>query len=86
MHRSNINLNRAQVNQALIVRTVQAHNNAPSEWVHWLEDIGFLAGEHAMVLKRPLIAGGALVVRIGLSTFALHPQEAACVEVTAVQS
>mgnify|MGYP003603285134 FL=1 len=85
MHRSNTTLNHAPVNQALIVRAVQA-NSAPIEWVHWLEDIGFLAGEHAMVLKRPLIAGGALVVRIGLSTFALHPQEAACVEVTAVNS
>ena len=85
MHRSNTTLNHAPVNQALIVRAVQA-NSAPSEWVHWLEDIGFLAGEHAMVLKRPLIAGGALVVRIGLSTFALHQQEAACVEVTAVNS
>ncbi|TDR29087.1 FeoA family protein [Hydromonas duriensis] len=83
MHRVNTNLNQAAVNQLLIVRAVHA-DGVPTEWVHWLEDIGFLSGEHAMVLKRPFIPGGALVVRIGLSTFALHPQEAACIEVTAV--
>lgn len=83
MHRSNSTLNLAPVNQPLIVRSVQA-NNVPEEWVHWLEDIGFLPGEHAMILKRPLLSGGALVVRIGLSTFALHPQEAACIEVTSL--
>ncbi|MGL4767176.1 MAG: FeoA family protein [Formosimonas sp.] len=85
MHRSNMTLNHAPVHQALIVRAVQA-NQAPTEWVNWLEDIGFLAGEHAMVLKRPVLKGGALVVRVGLSTFALHPQEASCIEVTAVTS
>lgn len=84
MHRSNINLNQAAINQPLIVRAVQAVG-VPDEWVHWLEDIGFLPGEHAMILKRPLMAGGALVVRIGLSTFALHQQEAACISVTAVE-
>lgn len=83
MQRINMTLDQASLNQPLIVRAVKALN-VPSEWVHWLEDIGFLAGEHAMILKKPLIAGGALVVRIGLSTFALHPQEAACVEVTAL--
>ncbi|AXF85862.1 hypothetical protein DTO96_101602 [Ephemeroptericola cinctiostellae] len=83
MQRTHMTLDQASLNQPLIVRAVHAFK-APSEWVHWLEDIGFIAGEHAMILKRPLISGGALVVRIGLSTFALHPEEAACVEVTAL--
>ena len=83
MHRTHMTLNQASLNQPLIVRAVHPFN-VPEEWVHWLEDIGFLGGEHAMILKQPFIAGGALVVRIGLSTFALHPQEAACVEVTAL--
>ena len=83
MQRNNSTLDLAPLNQALIVRAINTAH-APEQWVHWLEDIGFIEGEHAMVLKRPLLKGGALVVRIGLSTFALHPQEAACIEVTAV--
>lgn len=83
MNRHHITLDQAPSHQLLIVRGVDPKNQ-PSEWLHWLEDIGFIVGEHAMVLRRPMIKGGALVVRIGLSVFALHEQEAACVEVVAV--
>lgn len=46
-----------------------------------LEEIGFHAGEHVMVMTRGFPGGDPLVVRIGQSTFALRRDEAACVEI-----
>jgi ferrous iron transport protein A len=45
-----------------------------------LEDIGFVPGEQVQVLKRAWIAGDPMVVRVGLSTFALRKSEAQLVE------
>lgn len=83
-HRYHTTLDQAGLNQPLIVSQVIAPEKMP-EWQPWLEELGFITGEHAMVKKLPLIAGGAMVVRVGLSTFALHPAEAACVVVTQVE-
>lgn len=46
-----------------------------------LADIGFLPGERVQVLRRSLWGGDPLVVRVGLSCFALRRAEAACVQV-----
>jgi ferrous iron transport protein A len=45
-----------------------------------LEDIGFVQGEHVQVLKRAWIGGDPMVVRVGLSTFALRKSEAQLIE------
>jgi ferrous iron transport protein A len=62
------------------VVTVQAPVGRP-EWARQLADLGFHAGEPVQVLRRSLIGGDPLVVRIGASTFALRRAEAACVQV-----
>lgn len=51
------------------------------QWAVQLQDIGFLPGEHVSVMARGLPGGDPLVVRVGLSTFALRTVEAACVQV-----
>lgn len=58
---------------------------AGSEWVRWLEEIGFLPGESVTVLARARPGDDPLVVRIGCSTFALRRAEAACIEVSATR-
>ena len=70
----------AAIGEPLIVSDVIAPANAP-EWVRWLEEIGFVADEPAMLLARFVPGGDPLVVRIGVSTFALRRSEAACVRV-----
>jgi ferrous iron transport protein A len=71
-------LDRLADGEAAIVDRVVAPHNAP-EWGLWLEDIGFLHGERVMLLARGPFGGDPLVVRVGLSTFALRRAEAACV-------
>jgi len=67
--------------QPCTVDRIAAPAEAP-EWHDWLEEIGFLPGERAMVMNRALPGGDPLVVRVGNSTFALRRVEAACVQVT----
>lgn len=52
-----------------------------TDWRAWLEEIGFLPGEEGKLVARGMPGGDPLVVRIGLSTFALRRAEAACVMV-----
>ena len=73
-----LNLNQAPVGQDLIIRQLRVPTDA-RDWQPWLEEIGFLQGEHVTVRRRSLLRKGAVVVRIGHSTFALHPEEAACI-------
>ncbi|HZN23602.1 MAG TPA: FeoA family protein [Burkholderiales bacterium] len=70
----------AAIGEPLIVSDVIAPANAP-EWARWLEEIGFVADEPAMLLACFVPGGDPLVVRIGVSTFALRRAEAACVRV-----
>ncbi len=74
-------LDLAPIGHALTVQHVQAPQAMP-EWARWLEEIGFIAGEHVMLMARGLPGGDPLVVRIGQSTFALRRAEAACIRVT----
>jgi ferrous iron transport protein A len=65
-----------------VVTAVRAGDaNTPSERARELADIGFVPGEAVMVMTRGWPGGDPLVVRVGLSTFALRRSEAACVEV-----
>jgi ferrous iron transport protein A len=46
-----------------------------------LQEIGFLQGELVSVLTRGFVGGDPLVVRVGMSTFALRKAEAQCIEI-----
>jgi ferrous iron transport protein A len=65
---------------ATTVLAVRVPAQAP-DWARWLAEIGFLPGESVTVLTRARPGGDPLVVRVGLSTFALRRAEAACVAV-----
>lgn len=71
-------LAQAAIGQAHRVKALQAPAHAP-EWKQWLEELGFVAGEHVAVLARAMPGADPLVVRIGQSTFALRRAEADCV-------
>jgi len=68
----------AVVGEVFVVSHVVAPPGAP-QWAHQLEDIGFIAGERVTLMARGVPGGDPLVVRVGLSTFALRLAEAACV-------
>ena len=68
-----------------VIHSVDAPAIAP-EWQAWLEEIGFIPGEHVMVMARSLPGGDPIVVRVGASTFALRRVEAACIQVRAVEA
>ncbi len=76
-----IRLDQARILDQHIVQRVAPPANAP-DWAQRLEEIGFIAGEQVTLMARGLPGGDPLVVRIGLSTFALRQAEAACVMVT----
>ena len=78
-----VTLDHALVGQSFVVRDVVAPPGAP-EWASWLEEIGFVAGERVTLMTRAIPGGDPLVVRIGLSTFALRRAEAACIRVDAI--
>ena len=73
----------ASIGEVFAVDKVLAPIATP-EWAAQLEDIGFLTGERVSLMARSLPGGDPLVVRVGLSTFALRVVEAACVQVTPV--
>lgn len=70
----------ASVGEVFTVASVTAPAGAP-EWAQQLEDIGFLSGERVAIMARDQPGGDPLVVRVGLSTFALRLVEAACIQV-----
>ena len=71
----------ASIGEVFTVDHVVPPAGAP-EWAAQLEDIGFLSGERVAIMARGLPGGDPLVVRVGLSTFALRMVEAACVLVS----
>ncbi|RZU02348.1 FeoA family protein [Rivibacter subsaxonicus] len=66
------------------VAAVVAPAHAP-DWAERLAEIGFLPGENVAVTARGAFGGDPLVVRVGLSSFALRRAEAACVHVSAAE-
>ena len=77
------NLAEAAIGNNFTVSSVVAPAASP-EWASHLQDIGFLVGEHVAIMARGLPGGDPLVVRVGLSTFALRLVEAACVQVVPI--
>ena len=77
------NLSDLPLNATHVVRSVTVPLYAP-EWHQWLEEIGFIPGEQVTIMARGMLGGDPLVVRVGVSTFALRNCEAACVQVSAL--
>lgn len=75
-----MNLKNTPIGQPHVVSVVGSPTHAP-EWRRWLEEIGFIPGEHVTLMARGMPGGDPLVVRIGTSTFALRNAEAACIQV-----
>jgi len=75
------NLALAAIGDTFAVSSVVAPQDAP-EWAAQLQDVGFLPGEHVAIMARGLPGGDPLVVRVGLSTFALRLAEAACIQIS----
>ena len=82
---STLNLNQAAIARECVITQLVAPADAP-DWLPWLTEIGFIVGEHVSVKRRSILRKGAVVVRVGQSTFALHPEEAACVLVRPVSN
>ena len=77
-----LTLDRSTVGKRHVVASIAAPAGAP-EWARWLEEIGFIPGEHVVLMGRAALGGDPLVVRVGQSTFALRSAEAACVQLKA---
>lgn len=71
-------LDRSPLRARCTVTGVKAPARAP-EWGQWLEEIGFMPGEQVELMARGAFGGDSMVVRVGLSTFALRQAEAACI-------
>ena len=80
LHPSPLSLADAATGEVFTVGQVVAPSATP-EWALQLEDIGFLAGERVAIMARGMPGGDPLVVRVGLSTFALRLDEAACIQI-----
>lgn len=79
-----MNLDDAPVGTTWRVSRALADTHNP-ERARQLEDIGFLPGEQVSVMTRAMPGGDPLVVRVGMSTFALRRAEACCIEIEPVQ-
>ena len=80
---ASLTLATAPVGRPFTVRKVTSAEHAP-DWRSQLADIGFLPGERVAVMARGMPGNDPLVVRIGMSTFALRAAEAACVHIEPV--
>jgi ferrous iron transport protein A len=72
----------APIGERRFISRVVAPDDVP-EWAQRLEEIGFIPGERVVVMARGAPGGDPMVVRVGLSTFALRRAEAACVHLAA---
>lgn len=81
MSTSLIQLDQIAIGQVHIVRRLSDHADH-ADRVQALEEIGFIPGEQVMLMARGIPGGDPLVVRVGLSTFALRRAEAAAILVT----
>ena len=73
-------LNELPINVTQRVKKVNPFTLMP-EIEHQLAEIGFIPGEKVTVLRKNFFGGDPMMIRIGLSTFALRKQEAALIEV-----
>lgn len=73
-------LQHARIGQIYRISAVR-HNAAMPECDRQLNELGFMPGEQIVLLRRAMPGADPLVVRIGMSTFALRSAEAACVEI-----
>jgi ferrous iron transport protein A len=73
-------LHTARVGELYRIVNVQASDLMP-DCDRQLNELGFLVGEQVMVLRRAVPGADPLVVRIGMSTFALRAAEAALIGV-----
>ena len=62
------------------ILSVRDDPSAP-ERARQLKELGFLRGEQVVLLRRTQPGNDPMVVRIGLSTFALRRAEAACIQI-----
>jgi ferrous iron transport protein A len=76
-------LDKAVQGQAYWIAGVLPSPELP-ERARQLKELGFFQGEEVVLMRRTQPGSDPLVVRIGLSTFALRRAEAACVLVEAV--
>ena len=78
-----MNLDTAPLITPMRVKCV--HSDALNEErARQLEEIGFLPNEQVSVMTRAFPGGDPMVVRVGMSTFALRRAEARCVELQAL--
>ena len=81
-HKTRVSMYLDQIPNGCLLRVKQVHHQQECpDLAKQLEEIGFIPGECVQVMRRSLIGGDPLVVRIGLSTFALRKNEAAIIEV-----
>ena len=81
-HKTRVSMYLDQIPNGCLLRVKQVHHQQEfPDLAKQLEAIGFIPGEFVQVMRRSLIGGDPLVVRIGLSTFALRKKEAAIIEV-----
>ena len=73
-------LNELPINVTQRVKKVNPFTLMP-EIEHQLAEIGFIPGEKVTVLRKNFFGGDPMMIRIGLSTFALRKQEATLIEV-----
>ena len=73
-------LNQLPINVTHRVKKVNPFTLMP-EIEHQLAEIGFIPGEKVTVLRKNFFGGDPMMIRIGLSTFALRKQEATLIEV-----
>ena len=75
-------LDKAKLRVTRRVKAVQTSAHL-AEMSRQLEEIGFTPNEQVTVLTRGFPGGDPLVVRVGLSTFALRKSEAALIQLHA---
>jgi ferrous iron transport protein A len=63
-----------------VVVSAELEDGTERNWARWLDEIGFVPGERVMLMQRAPF-GDPLVVRVGVSTFALRVAEAACIHI-----
>jgi ferrous iron transport protein A len=74
-----MNLDTAPLTTPLRVQRVST-DGLDQERARQLEEIGFLPNEQVSVMTRAFPGGDPMVVRVGMSTFALRRAEARCIE------